>query len=232
MIVAIIPARGGSKRIPHKNIKLFAGRPIISYSIEAALNTRLFDKVLVSTDSDEIKQVALKYGADVPFMRPESLSADTTDTDDVILHALHWLMDKSRKVDYACCIYATAPLLRVEYIRLGFELLLEYKATSSFSVTSFPSSIYRAFKVNEKRRIEMIWPEYLKTRSQRLPEVYYDAGQFYWVNVEKYLEEMLLFSSDAIPIIIPRYLVQDIDTSEDWETAEKMYSVLKMDTTK
>ena len=231
MIVAIIPARGGSKRIPNKNIKSFAGHPIISYSIKAAQDADLFDRIIVSTDSKEIAEVAKTCGAEVPFIRPAELADDFTGTDAVVLHGLRYLLDSGKKVSYVCCIYATVPFVRSKDICKGYELLRGNKATSAFTVTTFPSPIFRALKINDSGRVEMFWPEYLDTRSQDLPEAYHDAGQFYWADVKKYLQKGRFYSNDSLPVLLPRYLVQDIDTLEDWETAEKMYSVLQMNST-
>jgi pseudaminic acid cytidylyltransferase len=224
-IVAILPARGGSKRIPQKNIKDFLGKPIIAYSIETALKSDIFDKVIVSTDSDEIAEVAIQYGAEVPFIRPNEFSDDFTGTDEVIIHALKWLKaNNGENFNYVCCIYSTAPFIQIEYLKKGLELLKKYNSTSAFSVTSYPYQILRSLKINSKGRIEMICPQYFDKRSQDLPEAYHDAGQFYWANVDKYLIEKRFFSKDSIPIVIPRYLVQDIDTLEDWELAEKLFT--------
>jgi pseudaminic acid cytidylyltransferase len=226
MILAIIPARGGSKRIPHKNIKLFMGQPIISYSINAAKSCGLFDKIIVSTDSKEIAQVSEKCGAEIPFFRPAELSDDFTGTDEVILHALTWFINKDINIDYVCCIYATAPFVKPEHIREGFEILRKVGSTSSFPVTTYPYPIFRSLKINSRGKLEMFWPEHYKTRSQDLIEAYHDAGQFYWADVKKYLVEKRFFSESAAPVIIPRYLVQDIDTIEDWKRAEIMFQVL------
>lgn len=226
MNIAIIPARIGSKRIPKKNIKNFHGQPIIAYSIQAALETNLFSKVIVSTDSQELADVAISNGAEVPFIRPAELSDDFTGTDAVILHALNWLMEHCEDVQYFCCIYATAPFVKPEYIRKGLELLKRAKATSAFSVTTYPYPIYRSLKVDENGRLKMIWPDYLNVRSQDLSEAYHDAGQFYWADAKKYLFERKFFSQDAVPVVLPRYLVQDIDTDEDWRKAEAMYKAL------
>jgi len=221
-IYAIIPARSGSKRIPNKNIKLFVGRPIISYSIKAAQNTNLFDKIIVSTDSQEIARVSKEFGAEVPFIRPANLADDYTGTDAVILHGLYWLINRGVKIEYICCIYPAAPLIQSEYIRIAYKLLKKNNAVSAFSVTTYAYPIFRALKI-DNNRVKMIWPKNFHARSQDLLECYHDAGQFYWANVEKYLEEKRFFSSDAIPIILPRYLVQDIDTQEDWEVAERIF---------
>jgi pseudaminic acid cytidylyltransferase len=231
MIVAIIPARGGSKRIPSKNIKLFAGQPIIAYSIKAAQETNLFDRIIVSTDSEEIAEVAKCYGAEVPFIRPAELADDFAGTVPVLIHALKWLNENGSAADDFCCIYATAPFVQPGFIRSGFDLLKKNNAGVAFSVTTFPYPILRALKIGDTGRIEMFWPEHENSRSNDLPEAYHDAGQFYWGHTEKFMKGKTLFPPDAVPIIIPRYLVQDIDTPEDWETAEKMHSVLQMDKT-
>jgi pseudaminic acid cytidylyltransferase len=228
-IVAIIPARGGSKRIPNKNIKLFSGQPIISYSIKAAQATGLFDRIIVSTDSREIAEVAKACGAEVPFTRPAKLSDDFTATAPVLLHALNWLDEHRFAANYFCCIYATAPFVQPEYIVKGLNLLKSKKATTAFSVTTFPYPIFRALKIGARGRVEMFWPEHENSRSNDLPKSYHDAGQFYWGNTKKFMKAKALFSSDAVPVIIPRYLVQDIDTLEDWKTAEKMYSAMQLD---
>lgn len=228
-VVAVIPARGGSKRIPDKNIKPFCGKPIISYSIEVAKDAGIFDRIIVSTDSKEIASIAKESGAEVPFMRPAELADDYTGTDAVILHALKRLMEDGEKIDYICCIYATAPFVKAGDIIKGYDLLRDKNATSCFSVTTYPFPIFRSLKINDDGRLEMFWPEYRETRSQDLPEAYHDAGQFYWADAKNYLKEKQFYSKDSVPVILPRYLVQDIDTIEDWETAEKMYLVLQMD---
>ncbi|RXJ81100.1 pseudaminic acid cytidylyltransferase [Arcobacter sp. F2176] len=223
--VCIIPARGGSKRIPKKNIKDFFGKPLISYTIETALKSKLFDKVVVSTDDETIAQFAKEYGADVPFLRPVELSDDFTGTGAVISHALSFLKEQGEKYDYVCSIYATAPLLQVKYIQKGLERLQNSDAVNSFSATSMPFPIQRTFKIKNDR-CEMFWPENFSKRSQDLEEAYQDAGQFYWKNLHKQSSDVM-FGKDTIPIILPRYLVQDIDTLEDWERAEVLYEVLK-----
>ncbi|WP_419767667.1 pseudaminic acid cytidylyltransferase [Arcobacter sp.] len=223
--VCIIPARGGSKRIPKKNIKDFFGKPLISYTIETALKSKLFDKVVVSTDDETIAKVAKAYGAEVPFLRPVELSDDFTGTGAVISHALSFLQNQGEKYDYVCSIYATAPLLQVKYIQKGLERLQNSDAVNSFSATSMPFPIQRTFKIKNDR-CEMFWPENFSKRSQDLEEAYQDAGQFYWKNLHKQSSDVM-FGKDTIPIILPRYLVQDIDTLEDWERAEVLYEVLK-----
>jgi pseudaminic acid cytidylyltransferase len=227
MRIAIIPARGGSKRIPHKNVKAFAGAPMISYPITAARESGLFDRIIVSTDSEEIADTALRYGAEVPFRRPAELSDDHTATAPVLVHALRWLADRGYRAQTACCIYATAPFVRAEDLRRGYDELVGSGATTAFTVTSFAFPIFRALRVNAQGALEMFWPEHRLTRSQDLPEAYHDAGQFYWFDVARFLRDPNLYSRDARPILLPRHLVQDIDTLEDWETAEHMYSALK-----
>ncbi len=224
--IAIIPARGGSKRIPRKNIKDFFGKPLIAYSIEAALESKLFDKIIVSTDDAEIAEIAKRYGADIPFMRPKELSDDFTGTDDVTNHALEWFREKGETFEFVCTIYATAPLLQSKYLIEGYKALKDSTAINAFSATSMPSPIQRTFKVNDDGRCEMFTPEHYMARSQDLEEAYQDAGQFYWTKTDQASDE-IMFGKDSIPIILPRHLVQDIDTMEDWQRAEIMYSVLQ-----
>ncbi len=227
--VAIIPARGGSKRIPRKNIKDFFGKPLIAYSIQVALESQLFDKVIVTTDDEEIASIAKQYGADVPFIRPKELSDDFTGTDDVIKHTLKWLKVEGETFDFACTIYATAPLLQSKYLIEGYNALKDSAAVNAFSATSMPFPIQRTFKVNDEGRCEMFTPEHYMTRSQDLEESYQDAGQFYWTKVDKKSDKSM-FGADSVPIILPRHLVQDIDTQEDWTRAELMYQTLNQDT--
>jgi len=223
--IAIIPARGGSKRIPKKNIKDFFGKPLIAYSIQTAIESRIFDKVVVSTDDDEIANIAREYGAEVPFIRPKELSDDFTGTNQVVDHALNYFKMKGEVFDYACTIYATAPLLKVMFLIAGFEKITESNAVNVFSATSMPFPIQRSFKLDNKGRCKMFYPEHYLSRSQDLEESYHDAGQFYWRNLKLSSSE-IMFGNDSIPVILPRYLVQDIDTFEDWERAEIMYEVL------
>ena len=225
--VAIIPARGESKRIPNKNIRYFAGKPIIAYTIEAAIGSGIFDKILVSTDSEKIADIALAYGAEVPFMRPKELSDDFTPTAPVLLHALRWLKMHGLPAKFACCIYATAPFVTPEFLKKGFQLIVCKKVSVVFSVTHYPFSIFRALSINAKGFLEMILPEHENTRSNDLPETYHDAGQFYWLDSEKFMKTQKIYAYDSLPVIIPYFFVQDIDTPEDWETAEVNYAVCK-----
>ncbi|PHS56711.1 MAG: pseudaminic acid cytidylyltransferase [Sulfurimonas sp.] len=223
--IAIIPARGGSKRIYKKNIKHFFNKPLISYSIKIAIESKLFDKVIVSTDDKEIADIAKSYGADVPFIRPKELSDDYTNTADVSSHAIDFFKKNGIIFDYACTIYATAPMLQVKYLKDGLKKLQDSDAVHSFSATTMPFPIQRTFKLNKDGRCEMFTPEFYKYRSQDLIEAYQDAGQFYWSKLSLHTNENM-FSKDSIAIILPRYLVQDIDTLEDWERAELMYEVM------
>jgi N-acylneuraminate cytidylyltransferase len=224
--IAIIPARGGSKRIPKKNIKKFFGKPLIAYSIEVALASNLFEKVVVTTDDENIAKTAEEYGAVVPFLRPKKLSDDFTGTGEVVEHTVQFLESQGERYDYICTIYATAPLLQTKYLIQGFEQLKNSDAKLCFSATSMPFPIQRTFKLDQNGRCEMFTPEHFMTRSQDLEEAYQDAGQFYWENRNIDSNE-ILFGKDSIPIILPRHLVQDIDTLEDWKRAEFMYQALK-----
>ncbi len=225
--VAVIPARGGSKRIPRKNIRPFAGKPIICHSIEAALQSNLFDRVIVSTDDEEIAEVSRSFGAEIPFMRPSALADDFTTTNDVVKHCLQWLQESQYPVKHACCIYATAPFVRRKYLQKGYELLLSSGKSFAFSVTTFPFPVQRALRITEQGTIEAIYPENNLARSQDLEEVYHDAGQFYWGKTAAFLGNEVIYSQASVPVILPRHLVQDIDTPEDWQRAELMFNVLK-----
>lgn len=223
MKFAVIPARGGSKRIPRKNIKSFGGKPMIAWSIEAALESECFDQVIVSTDDSEIAKVAVEYGATVPFTRPQNLSDDHTGTIPVIRHSIQWLQTNHKDVEYVCCLYATAPFVRPGDISTGLTSLIESDADYAFSVTSYGFPVQRAIRVTSAGRVEMLYPEHLETRSQDLEEVYHDAGQFYWGRAHAWQDDGVVFSQKAVPVYLPRKRVQDIDTPEDWECAELMF---------
>jgi len=201
---------------------------MISYSIKAAQEAGLFDRILVTTDSDAIAEVALAHGAEVPFRRPPELCDDNTPTAPVVAHAIEWLRQAGTPADYACCIYATAPFIRAEDIRVGFDILTKNAVSSAFTVTTFAFPIFRALRLAENGALAMFWPEHKVTRSQDLPTAYHDAGQFYWLSVTRFLESKTLYDLDTRPIVLPRYLVQDIDTLEDWEMAEHMYQALSL----
>lgn len=228
MNICVIPARGGSKRIPNKNIKDFCGKPIIAWSIESALESGCFDQVVVSTDNEDIAEVAKQYGAQVPFFRPKELSDDFTGTVTVIQHAVKWFFESEVVPKHVCCLYATAPFVRPEDLRAGYEKIKQEDADYAFSVATFESPIQRAFKINEAGRVEMFYSENLNARSQDLEEAYYNAGQFYWGRAEAWKEGRRVLVGDSVPIVIPRGSVQDIDTAEDWEHAELLFNWLRM----
>lgn len=226
MKIALIPARGGSKRIPRKNIRMFAGKPIIGWSIETALKAALFDEIIVSTDDDNIAEIATTYGASVPFTRPSELADDFCGTGDVVKHAIIWLESQGCVVDLACCIYPTAPFLKPSYLKDGLTRLINSKYAFAFSVTSFPSPIQRALRINSEGLIQTIWPKNINARSQDLEEAFYDAGQFYWGFNSSFLNGTDIFSGSSLPIVLPPYLVHDIDTPEDWTRAEHVFHAL------
>jgi pseudaminic acid cytidylyltransferase len=224
--IAVIPARGGSRRIPRKNIRMFCGKPIIAYSISAAQQTGLFDQVVVSTDDEEIATVAREFGATTPFIRPKEIADDFTGTNTVVKHAVAWFNAQSNDVTHACCLYATAPLVQANFITEGYEALSRSDAAFAFSVTSYAFPIQRAVRITPDGRVDAIYPEHRMTRSQDLEHAYHDAGQFYWGTARAFLEDMPLFAPHSIGVILPRHLVQDIDTLEDWEQAELMYRAI------
>lgn len=229
MKLAVIPARGGSKRIPGKNIRLFSGKPLINYSIEAAIDSQLFDKVIVSTDSEEIKALSLSLGAEVPFLRPEHLSNDIVGTRPVTNHAIEYCREHFFDPEHVCCIYATAPFLEQSYLKKGLQVLEANKQLDfAFSVTTFPFPVQRAL-LKDVDGVKPMMPEFINKRSQDLEEVYHDAGQFYWGTGEAWLSGKVVFSSNSYPVVLPRHLVQDIDTQEDWIRAELMYRAYVQD---
>lgn len=230
MRLAVIPARGGSKRIPRKNIKPFCGKPMIARSIEAALESGCFDRVIVSTDDTEIAEVARQFGATVPFMRPAELSDDYTGTVPVIRHAIEWFTASGECPDQVCCIYATAPFISEEDICQGLESLVANGCDYAFSVTSYAFPIQRAIRITPQGRVEMFQSAHFNTRSQDLEEAFHDAGQFYWGRASAWLEGKALFGLHSAPVILPRHRVQDIDTAEDWERAELMFKVMHAQT--
>jgi pseudaminic acid cytidylyltransferase len=227
MNICVIPARGGSKRILRKNIKDFNGKPIIAYSIKAAFDSNCFDHVIVSTDDDEIKEIAKKYGAEVPFVRPVELSNDYVVTFKVIKHAIEWMESNNYTIENVCCLYATAPFVQPQIISRAFEKLKNSNLHYCFSLTSFPFPIQRAIKIDQNDKINMFNPGQFDKRSQDLEAAFHDAGQFYWGKSQAFKDELPLFSEFAIPYILPSYLVQDIDTNEDWIRAEVMHKVLQ-----
>jgi pseudaminic acid cytidylyltransferase len=228
MRIAIIPARGGSKRIPRKNIKQFCGKPMIAWSIEAAKISGLFERIICSTDDEEIAFVAREFGAETPFLRPAELSGDHTGTIPVVAHAIKKLRNSKNKIDIVCCIYATAPFIQEIDLKHSLEQLEKEDANYCFAVTNFPFPIQRAIRITKENRCEMLQPEMRNIRSQDLEETYHDAGQLYWGRTTAWLGEEQIFSLKSTPYILPRYLVQDIDTDEDWLQAELMFKALKL----
>ena len=228
MNLAVIPARGGSKRIPKKNIKDFLGKPIISYSIEAAIDCGLFDRIIVSTDCNDIAKVALKYGAEVPFIRPNELSDDYSGIHEVIRHSINWFESRGDTVDYGCCIYATAPLINVNDIIEGFKLIQTGNWDSVIAATDYPYPIFRSFEKLSSGGLRMVFPQHYNSRSQDLPDVYHDAGQFYWAK-SKFLKGKPSNFNEANSIVkLPNFRVQDIDSIEDWKRAELLYQNLEI----
>ena len=224
--VAVIPARGGSKRIPRKNIRDFLGKPILAYSIAAARDCGLFQKVLVSTDDEEIAAVARQWGAETPFVRPPELADDHTGTNAVVAHALRWLKEHRQPAELACCIYATAPLVQPAALIEGHRLLSEQGKSFAFSVTQFEFPIQRALRMHADGSVEAIQPQFAATRSQDLEHAWHDAGQFYWGRAEAFLSGAPVYAKTSVGVPIPRYRVQDIDTFDDWQRAELMYRAL------
>jgi pseudaminic acid cytidylyltransferase len=197
---------------------------MIAWPISAILDSGVFDAVIVSTDDDEIASVAISAGAEVPFMRPAELCDDHTATMPVIAHAIRWWEQNKGPLELCCCVYATAPFLRPEYIRQGLDILREKPdADFAFSVTTYAFPIFRSLQITQDGRVRMFWPENELKRSQDLPEAWHDAGQFYWGRRDAFLGDKGFFSSNSYPVVLPRHLVQDIDTPEDWERAERMF---------
>jgi N-acylneuraminate cytidylyltransferase len=218
--IAVIPARGGSKRIPRKNIKDFCGKPMIAWSIEAAKASGLFEHIIVSTDDAEIAAVAKQWGAEVPFVRPAELSNDHAGTTEVIAHATQWALDQDFNVKAVCCIYATAPFVQVDDLKRGLEALESGDWAYAFTVTNYAAPIFRSFKRTAEGGIEMFFPEHFSTRSQDLPAALHDAGQFYWGRPSAWLEGKDAFGPQSFPVIIPHWRIQDIDSPDDWHRAE------------
>lgn len=223
--IAIITARGGSKRIPKKNIRNFLGKPIITYSIEAALKSGLFDEVMVSTDSQEIAEVALGCGAKVPFLRSEKNSGDYAVTADVIREVLTEYKKIGKEFKYFCCLYPTAPFVTPEKLSEAMRLLEKTETEAVLPVARFSHPIQRSFEVTEDGIIKMMWPENINIRSQDLPTAYYDCGQFYCLDVNRFLIKNKIFADESRPIIVSEMDFHDIDNEEDWEIAEFKYKL-------
>ncbi len=222
----MIPARGGSKRIPRKNIRLFCGKPMIAWSIEAAQTANCFDRIFVSTDDQEIAAIATGLGAEVPFLRPAYLADDRTTTHAVVLHALQWFEQQGLPVEAICCLYATAPFVQPEKLAEGAQLLNQSPSDIFvFTATSFPFPIQRAIRIDPTGLSSMFQPEYFNIRSQDLEEAYHDAGQFYWGRPAAWSYSTNIFE-DGRPLLLPRWRVQDIDTEEDWTRAEFIHQLI------
>ena len=227
MQLAVIPARGGSKRIPRKNIKEFHGKPMIAWSIQAALNSGCIDEVWVSTDDEEIAAIAQTYGAKVPFIRPAHLSDDFATTADVMQHAVQECQIQYQQLpDYVCCLYATAPFVQQQDLLQGFELIQSKDLDYVFSATNYSFPIQRAIKIDSDGKVNMFSPEFFNTRSQDLEEAWHDAGQFYWGTAQAWLQKHTVFSPNSNIIALPSYRVQDIDTLSDWHRAEMIASLM------
>jgi len=224
--LAIIPARGGSKRISKKNIKDFFGKPILAYSIEAALNSGLFDEVMVSTDSEEISSIAKSYGATVPFFRSTKNADDFATTSEVINEVIEVYQNNEKYFKYSCCIYPTAPFITSDILIDAYKTLSKNDFDSVFPVLEYSFPIQRAMKMDSQGKIKMITPEHLNTRSQDLNKSFHDAGQFYWFNVERFKDNKKIFTANSGGIILPETKVQDIDNEMDWKLAELKYQFI------
>lgn len=224
--LAIIPARGGSKRIPKKNIKSFLGKPIIAYSIEAALKSKLFDEVMVSTDDDEIAKIAISYGATVPFLRSHKNADDFATTFDVINEVVLKYKSLNKIFDYTCCIYACAPFVTENKLTEAFDLIKKKSFDSVLPITAFGFPIQRAFKIDKNYKTAFFNPEFSLTRSQDLEQSYHDVGQFYWMNTLKCLQKKAVITDNTGSIVISEMEAQDVDTELDWKLAELKYGLL------
>jgi pseudaminic acid cytidylyltransferase len=227
MRVAIIPARGGSKRIPRKNIKPFCGKPMIGWSIETAKACGLFDHIIVSTDDQEIAEVARSFGAEVPFMRPAELADDHAVTRVVMIHAIKEVAALYGLPAHVCCIYPTAPLMRADDLVKAFDLLVSSQRQFTFTLARYASPIQRALKMTPQGGVMMFDERYRKTRSQDLEDAYLDAGQFYWGRAQAFLDDLPTYSDHSMPYLIPSYRVRDIDTLDDWQVAEFLFEALQ-----
>lgn len=225
--ICIIPARGGSKRIPRKNIKDFLGKPIIAYSIEAALKSGIFDEVMVSTDDREIAEIGLRYGASVPFLRSDKTSNDYATTSDVMNEVIDWYSKNGQKFDVICCIYATAPFVTPEKLIQASDMLKDGDFDSAFTCTAFSYPVLRGLVIDDKGRIAMKWPEYRNSRSQDLPQFYHDAGQFYFATMEAFRKANGFWGENTAPIVVSELEVQDLDTPTDWALAEMKFKLIR-----
>lgn len=224
--IAIIPARGGSKRIPMKNIKDFLGKPIIAYSIEAALESQFFDEVMVSTDNEEIAEVAIKHGAKVPFLRSTETANDYATTGAVLEEVIHTYKSIGNSFTYGCCLYPTAPFVRVSTLSNALEIMKSKSYDSVFPVLRYSYPIWRSLKIEDNGKAVMNWPEHLNSRSQDLPDAYHDAGQFYFFDVLRFMQKKNLFTENSGVIVLSELEAQDIDNLTDWKLAELKYKLI------
>ena len=228
MRVAVIPARGGSKRIPRKNIRPFSGKPMIAWSIEAAVQSACFDQIIVSTDDAEIASIAQAYGASVPFFRPASLADDHTGTLPVIAHAVTWLQVQGHQPTHVCCIYPTAPLLLPQFLSDAYQRLVQTNSLFCFGVANYGHPIQRGLKINPDGHVSMFFPEHALTRSQDLEPAFHDAGQFCWGTAQAFLQGVSPMLQPSVALELPRSRVVDIDTLEDWALAEALHAALSV----
>ena len=219
MKIAVIPARGGSKRIPRKNIKIFNGKPMIAWAIQIAQKSKLFDEIFVSTDDYEIKKISEQYGAIVPFIRPPEISDDKTPTVPVISHAIKEIERLYQKVEYACCIYPCSPFIISSDLKKSFQMLVSSGENYVYPVVEYPHPIFRAMKKSKEGNMKFIYPEYELSRTQDLEQTYHDAGQFYWGRADAW-RQLKKMHTDGLGMVIPYYRVIDIDTEDDWKRAE------------
>ena len=226
MRVAVIPARGGSKRIPRKNIRIFGGLPMIAHSIRAARESACFNRIIVSTDDAEIAEISRQYGAETPFFRPAELANDYAGTTAVVAHAVNWLTSQHENPGLTCCLYATAPFVRAEDIRAGVGIFGQDRWRYVFSASTYDFPVFRGFTAEAGTGLAMIFPEHANTRSQDLPESFHDAGQFYIADAATWARQDQIFDAHSTFVRLPRWRVQDIDTEEDWVRAEHMYQAL------
>jgi len=224
--IAIIPARGGSKRIPRKNIKSFVGKPIIAYSIESAIASQCFDEIMVSTDDSEIARISKAHGASVPFMRSTKNSGDLSITTDALKEVILEYRKLGKEFEYVCCLYPTAPFVTADKLKQAMKKLIDERAECVLTVTQFSYPIQRALR-SDGGNLKMFWPENYSKRSQDLERAYHDAGQFFCARVENVLSNKLDYSAQTLPIEVPAEEVQDIDNPEDWKIAEMKYKLLK-----
>ena len=226
-IIAIIPARGGSKRIPGKNFKKFNGKPIIASTIQKLKKSKLFDRIIVSTDSNKIAKIAKKNGAEIPFKRPKTLSNDYTSGVSVISHGIKFLINEGCKFDYVCCVYATNPFLQISDLKKGFKKIKSKKINYVFSATPYRFPFFRSFTFSNKEGIKVLFKKNINKRSQNLKTIMCDAGQFYWGQKNAWMKEKEIFGKSSDIIEIPEWRYHDLDTLSNWKRAELSYKILK-----